>query len=440
MGSRMLGLLVRTACVVLSLACVAVDDAAGASEEEPLQPFKRPPAHAWTGKELLLWDGEDGYALDPAENTWRTMARHPAATVLPSPPKLKWLNDGKALAAYWGPGPECALYLDSYLPETDSWRRVAAVPAKKLKGSGDPGRVSAIVVVDQKPIVFFWPRLLADAPESTAVGVRLDDAGALRFVLGGDQRGVPHDGVYAYRGKVWCPAGFSWRLWDARSETWEDLAAVQRPFSVRWVFNHCSTGKDIYIFGGDGGFAVPVYLGDLLVYAFESNEVRELSRAGGPTPRLGAAMCWTGREVVIWGGLHRIPTEGEIDARTGTYQRDGGVTNTGGAFDPATAEWTPLPTETAPSPRFGAACVWTGKEVLIWGGFDQKEGRNVQIYDGAAYDPEKRTWRELPSLVEYVRKLNDERRNWGHPNPIKPPTKEQFSDLSLEQLVPFAIG
>jgi N-acetylneuraminic acid mutarotase len=219
------------------------------------------------------------------------------------------------------------------------------------------------------------------------------------------------DHVYAYGGRVWCPTTFSWRLWDAGTGTWGEPAAVEAPFSVRWGFNRCSTGKEIYIFGGYGGFAVPVYLGDFVVYSFETNEMRALSSTGAPTPRLGASMCWTGKEVVVWGGLHRIPTDGEIDPGTGTPERGGGVTNTGGAYDPATAKWTPLPTENAPSPRCDAACVWTGKEVLIWGGYDRKDGRNTQLCSGGAYDPEKKTWRELPSLVEYVEKAEADQRN-----------------------------
>ncbi len=49
----------------------------------------------------------------------------------------------------------------------------------------------------------------------------------------------------------------------------------------------------------------------------------------------------------------------------------------------------------APSPLSGRstmASVWTGTEMLVWGG----EGPRGQVDDGAAYDPRRDTWRMLP--------------------------------------------
>ena len=38
--------------------------------------------------------------------------------------------------------------------------------------------------------------------------------------------------------------------------------------------------------------------------------------------------------------------------------------------------------------------MWTGKELLVWGGQISGNGRSKS--DGAAYDPSTRTWRLLP--------------------------------------------
>src|ERR687891_2634 len=59
--------------------------------------------------------------------------------------------------------------------------------------------------------------------------------------------------------------------------------------------------------------------------------------------------------------------------------------------DSAAVRWTPVPP--APiSPRGFHAAVWTGSEMLVWGG--SSAGR--LFADGAAYDPASSTWRVLP--------------------------------------------
>jgi hypothetical protein len=65
----------------------------------------------------------------------------------------------------------------------------------------------------------------------------------------------------------------------------------------------------------------------------------------------------------------------------------------GAAYDSAADRWEVLP----PAPiagRIGASAVWTGREVLFWGG--QGEPGNT-LADGAAYDPAARRWRSLPA-------------------------------------------
>jgi hypothetical protein len=47
------------------------------------------------------------------------------------------------------------------------------------------------------------------------------------------------------------------------------------------------------------------------------------------------------------------------------------------------------------SERSGHSLVWTGDELLVWGGFASTDGF-VEFADGAAYDPVSDTWRELP--------------------------------------------
>lgn len=66
------------------------------------------------------------------------------------------------------------------------------------------------------------------------------------------------------------------------------------------------------------------------------------------------------------------------------------MTSIGYSFDPWTNAWRPLPP--APVAVANARPVWTGDEAIFWGGNDSERNR----HDGVAYDPAQGTWRMLP--------------------------------------------
>jgi hypothetical protein len=96
-----------------------------------------------------------------------------------------------------------------------------------------------------------------------------------------------------------------------------------------------------------------------------------------------ASGVWTGKEAIYWGG------------------RSGGQTDTrffadGAAYDPSAGRWRRI----APAPlsaRSGHTAVWTGREMVIWGG-RADQGRTLS--DGAAYDPARDRWHRLPSAPQ----------------------------------------
>lgn len=131
-----------------------------------------------------------------------------------------------------------------------------------------------------------------------------------------------------------------------------------------------------------GGFAWRVFRPDHLPTHAESREARspdpwaELPEGWtelppGPALHASAAIVWTGRNLIIWGG-----NEGD-----GARHFDDGY-----AFDTISRTWRQI----APSPlsaRSWPAAVWTGSEVLIWGGSDGSWPGEAALGDGAAYDP-----------------------------------------------------
>src|SRR5437016_5025785 len=65
-----------------------------------------------------------------------------------------------------------------------------------------------------------------------------------------------------------------------------------------------------------------------------------------------------------------------------------GDLNTGGRYNPSTDSWTATTTSNAPTARYGHTAIWTGTEMIVWGGSDSSTGFNT----GAKYNPGTDTW------------------------------------------------
>ena len=67
----------------------------------------------------------------------------------------------------------------------------------------------------------------------------------------------------------------------------------------------------------------------------------------------------------------------------------GGDTNTGGKYNPGTNSWIATSTTNAPIARAAHAAVWTGGEMIVWGG----SGNAGTLPDGGGrYNPTTDTW------------------------------------------------
>jgi hypothetical protein len=65
----------------------------------------------------------------------------------------------------------------------------------------------------------------------------------------------------------------------------------------------------------------------------------------------------------------------------------GSYLNTGGRYNPSTDSWTATSTMNAPAPRGGNTAVWTGTEMIVWGGDD-----GFSVNTGGKYNPATDTW------------------------------------------------
>jgi N-acetylneuraminic acid mutarotase len=80
-------------------------------------------------------------------------------------------------------------------------------------------------------------------------------------------------------------------------------------------------------------------------------------------------------EMIVWGGF--VPGAGD--------------SNTGGRYSPAADSWTATNTINAPDPREVHKAVWTGSEMIVWGGYNGNGGFG-RLNTGGRYDPSADSW------------------------------------------------
>jgi N-acetylneuraminic acid mutarotase len=88
-----------------------------------------------------------------------------------------------------------------------------------------------------------------------------------------------------------------------------------------------------------------------------------------------------GRELhtAVWTGSEMI-VWGGLNGNT--------LLNTGGKYNPSTDSWTATSTTNAPAARVGHTAIWTGSEMIVWGGYANGGESN----SGGRYNPATDTW------------------------------------------------
>jgi hypothetical protein len=279
------------------------------------------PAGVWTGHQLLVWGGDsrgeaqtpllDGASYDPATGRWQPIPPAPKG-VHGSVPAAVWT--GSRLLVWMGNAPDGSPVGASYDPARRSWQTIASGPL----GS----RESFSTVWTGRELILFG--------------------------------GTSGDAVASPTGAAYDPATGRWRLLPpAPFSRWPQPKAV-------W------TGHEMLVWGGYSVAAgKPVAVDSGAAYDPRTNRWRQLARRGRPL----LAAVWTGSRALVW------------DDTPGA----GGAT-TGALYDPARDRWTPIAGGPAAA-RDLSGSVWTGTELLGWGSRNQV----------TAYDPSHDRWRVLPS-------------------------------------------
>ncbi len=216
--------------------------------------------------------------------------------------------------------------------------------------------------------------------------------------------------------------------YDPVTDTWTPITTVNAP-AARSSHNAVWTGTEMIVWGGrgcnnncnlnSGGRYNPV-----------TDSWTAISTSNAPSPRFKFTVVWAGNEMIVWGGTDAIPnaallrTGGRYNPATDTWtptslvnvpigRHDqsgvwtgsemlvwGGVddfsnaTNTGGRYNPHTDNWTPTNIVGAPAARAAHSAVWTGREMIIWGGTSAQPDFDT----GSRYDPATDNWTTMSTV------------------------------------------
>jgi hypothetical protein len=102
----------------------------------------------------------------------------------------------------------------------------------------------------------------------------------------------------------------------------------------------------------------------------------------------------------------------------------GGGSNTGGRYDPSTDTWTATSTTNVPDARGYHTAVWTGTEMIVWGG----GGNGSYLNTGGRYNPATDSWTATSTanspdgrLIHTAVWTGTEMIVWGGQGPLPPP-------------------
>jgi len=154
-------------------------------------------------------------------------------------------------------------------------------------------------------------------------------------------------------------------------DTWTPTSLSNSP-AAREYHTAVWTGSEMIVWGGEDISGVLVNTGGR--YNPSTDSWTLTSTTNAPAARQAHTAVWTGSEMIIWGGNSYSPPY---------------YFNTGGRYNPDTDSWTATSTNNAPAARNGHTAVWTGSEMIVWGGNDD----NGRFNTGGRYNPSTDSWR-----------------------------------------------
>ena len=149
-------------------------------------------------------------------------------------------------------------------------------------------------------------------------------------------------------------------------DSWTATSTSNAP-EGRWWHTAVWTGSEMIVWGGFDGSSGLNTGGR---YNPSTDSWTATSTTNAPAGRWFHTAVWTGSEMIVWGAAEDL---------------------TGGRYNPATDSWTATSTTNAPEGRENHTAVWTGNEMIVWGGFSLT-GFNNYLNTGGKYNPGTDSW------------------------------------------------
>ena len=157
--------------------------------------------------------------------------------------------------------------------------------------------------------------------------------------------------------------------YNPTTDTWTSTNFINAP-AERDHHTAVWTGSEMVVWGGENTTG---YLNSGARYNPGSDSWAPTSNTNAPEGRAVPTAVWTNSEMIVWGGV------------AATF------VNTGGRYNPNTDTWTAISTTNAPIGRLSHTAVWTGTEMVVWGGY-YWDGNYHYLQSGGRYSPGTDSW------------------------------------------------
>jgi N-acetylneuraminic acid mutarotase len=369
-------------CVVAAVIGYMAAPTSHAAPGDPPPPRGRHTA-IWTGSKMVVWGGtsgsssffNDGGIYDPAANTWSAIT----TTGAPGPRFAHSAVWAGTQMIVWGGttnGTPLSFFNDGgrFNLASGTWDPVTTSGAPKARYSHTAAWTGTKMVI--------WGGVTNTG--YSGEGMRYDpttDSWSTMHAASGFPRAF-HTVIWSgTRVVMWGGYNLNGYLnygvqYNPSTDSWGPFSTTINTPSPRQDHTAIWTGTEMIVWGGYGG-------------SYRTNDGGRYNPAtdtwgprvptnGAPSVRSLHSAVWTGSEMIVWGGRGNT---------AGSYLGDGG------RYNPQSNTWAPVTTVGAPSPRDIHSAVWTGTEMIVWGGF----GATGYLNDGGRYNPVADTWTALPT-------------------------------------------
>jgi hypothetical protein len=161
--------------------------------------------------------------------------------------------------------------------------------------------------------------------------------------------------------------------YDPSTDSWKATSLGMNVPEPRSYHSAIWTGQEMIIWGGRS-IVSPLNSGAR--YSPTSDSWVPTSLA--PVYLNNHTAVWTGSQMIVWGG----------ELGLGAY----GTTNTGGIYNPASDTWQKTSLVGAALERSYHTAIWTGTEMIVWGGTVEPSFFYIDTHTGGRYSPANDSW------------------------------------------------